>query len=173
MGIFKEQLKQVKAFVFDVDGVFTNGVIHVFADGSQMRSMNVKDGYATHFAAKKGYPIAIITGGKCPSVIKRFNDLGVFDVYIASHDKIHDYEDFLQKYNLTDADILYVGDDLPDYKVMTRVGLCACPNDASYEIQEISDYISEKQGGCGCVRDIIEQTLRAHGKWLDNDAFVW
>ncbi|MDR2962481.1 MAG: HAD hydrolase family protein [Bacteroidales bacterium] len=173
MGIFKEQLKQVKAFVFDVDGVFTNGVIHVFADGSQMRAMNVKDGYAVHFAAKKGYPIAIITGGKCPSVIKRFNDLGVNDVYISSCNKIVDYDNFLKKHNLSDADILYMGDDLPDYKVMQRAGLCTCPSDAAYEIQEISDYISEKQGGCGCVRDVVEQTLRAHNTWLDSDAFVW
>lgn len=173
MGLFKDKLQDVKAFVFDVDGVFTDGLIHVSFDGRQLRSMNVKDGYAVHFAVKKGYPIAIITGGKCPSIIHRFNDLGIHDVYLKSHNKITDYEHFLEKYDLKDEDILYIGDDLPDYQIMKRVGLATCPADASHEIQEISHYISAKPGGNGCVRDIVEQTLRAQNKWMDLDAFVW
>ena len=173
MGMFKDKLQHVKGFIFDVDGVFTNGYIFVSADGTQTRSMNVKDGYAVHFAIKKGYHIGIITGGKCNSIIHRFTDLGVSDIYLASHDKMKDFDTFIQKYNLKNEDIFYVGDDLPDYNVMKRSGLCACPADASHEIQLISDYISSKSGGQGCVRDIIEQTLRAQGKWMDTDAFVW
>ena len=171
--MFKDKLKDVKGFVFDVDGVFTNGYIFVSGDGKQTRSMNVKDGYAVHFAIKKGYPIAIISGGKCQSIVHRFTDLGVKDIYIASHNKMLDYDDFLQKYNLEERDILYVGDDLPDFLVMKRSGLCACPSDAAHEIQQICHYISAKSGGNGCVRDIVEQTLRAQNKWMDTDAFVW
>lgn len=173
MGMFKDKLKHVKAFIFDVDGVFTNGYIYISADGKQTRCMNVKDGYAVYFAIKKGYHIGIISGGKCESIVHRFKDLGVYDVYLSSHDKMVDYDDFCAKYNLQEKDIFYIGDDLPDYNVMKRSGVCACPADAAHEIQLISNYISSKPGGQGCVREIIEQTLRAQNKWMDIDAFVW
>lgn len=173
MGKFKDKLKNVRAFIFDVDGVFTNGLIYVDGNGLQMRTSNVKDGYAVHYATKMGYPVAIITGGKCRSIISRFNDLGVKDIYIESSDKMHDFEDFLSKYDLKPKDIMYMGDDLPDYRVMKRCGAKVCPADAAHEILEIADYISEKEGGRGCVRDVIEQTLRAQDMWLTKDAFVW
>lgn len=173
MGKFKEALNHVKSFVFDIDGVFTDGMIHILPDSRQMRSMNVKDGYAVHFAAKKGYPIGIITGGKCESVRSRFNDLGVTDVYIASHDKRHDFAHFLNKHNLEAKDVLYMGDDLPDYLLMKEVGVATCPANATEEIKGISHYISDKKGGEGCIRDVIEQTLKTQRVWMDTDAFVW
>lgn len=173
MSDYKKRLKHIKAFVFDVDGVFTDGKIMILPDGKQIRNMNVKDGYAVHFAVKKGYPIAIITGGKCESVRYRFEELGVKDIYIASFDKTRDFKHFLDKYSLTDGDILYMGDDLPDFHIMQRVSIATCPSDAATEIKGISHYVSHRRSGDGCVRDIIEQTLKIQGKWLDVDAFVW
>lgn len=170
---FKDKLKKVKAFVFDVDGVWTNGLIYVDARGQQMRSTNVKDGYAVHYAAKLGYPIAIITGGKCKSIIKRFNDLGVTDVYLEASDKTVCFAEFLKKYDLKAKDILYMGDDIPDYPVMKKCGLKVCPSDAAHEILELADYISGFKGGEGCVRDIVEQTLRAQDNWFKQEGFVW
>jgi len=173
MGKFKQELLNVKGFVFDVDGVFTDGKILITENGKQIRAMNVKDGYAVNFARKKNYPIGIITGGTCESIKHRFNSLGVYDVYIASHNKMVDFHDFLHKYHLEPQDILYMGDDLPDYNVMKTCGLPTCPADASAEIKEISHHISHQKGGNGCIRDVIEQVLKAQGKWLDQDAFVW
>ncbi|MCQ2606101.1 MAG: HAD hydrolase family protein [Bacteroidales bacterium] len=173
MVSFKDKLKKVKAFVFDVDGVWTNGYIYVDALGQQMRSTNVKDGYAVHYAAKLGYPIAIITGGKCKSIIKRFNDLGVTDVYLEASDKTVCFAEFLKKYDLKAKDILYMGDDIPDYPVMKKCGLKVCPSDAAHEILELADYISGFKGGEGCVRDIVEQTLRAQDNWFKQEGFVW
>jgi 3-deoxy-D-manno-octulosonate 8-phosphate phosphatase (KDO 8-P phosphatase) len=173
MPNFKEALNDVKAFVFDIDGVFTDGKIHIMPDGRQMRSMNVKDGYAVHFAVKKGYPIGIITGGKCESVRSRFSDLGVDDVYIASHDKRKDFAHFLGRHKLDASNVLYMGDDLPDYLTMKAVAVPTCPIDACQEIKSISMYVSDKKGGEGCVRDVIEQTLKTHRVWMDTDAFVW
>ena len=173
MSDYKKKLKNIKAFVFDVDGVFTDGKIFVLPDGRQVRNMNVKDGYAVHFAVKKGFPIAIITGGKCESVRVRFEELGVKDIYIASHNKTLDFRRFLDKYSLTENDILYMGDDLPDYPVMQIVEIATCPCDAAPEIKKISHYVSHFRSGEGCVRDIIEQTLKVQDKWFDVDAFVW
>lgn len=173
MDFFKNELQNIKGFVFDVDGVFTNGMIYVSGNAMQTRAMNVKDGYAVHYAAKIGYPIGVISGGKCESIRHRFNDLGVEDVFLSSHDKMKDFESFLHTYSLQPQDILYMGDDLPDYLIMKKVRLCACPADAAHEIQEISHYISPFNGGCGCVRDIIEQTLKSQGTWMNKDAFVW
>jgi len=173
MANFKEELNFIKAFVFDVDGVFTDGKIYLTGEGAQIRNMNVKDGYAIHHAVKKGYKIGIITGGTCESIRYRFESLGVENIYISSHDKIEDYNNFLSKHNLTDKEVLYMGDDIPDYRVMKKVRIATCPNDASPEIKEISDYISDKNGGAGCVRDIVEQTLKTQGAWLGQDAFVW
>lgn len=162
---FKEQLHQVKAFLFDVDGVFSNGNVYLTPEGEMLRTMNTKDGFAVVQAVKSGFLIGIITGGYSESVRKRFNDLGVTDVYIKSPNKYNDYLDFSKKYNLTPEQIMYMGDDLPDYKVMSNIGLPVCPADAVEEIKSISVYISDKDGGNGCVRDVIEQVMRAQGKW--------
>lgn len=170
---FKDKLKKVKAFAFDVDGVWTNGFVYVDGNGTQMRTTNAKDGYAVHYASKLGYPIAIITGGKCTHIIKRFNDLGIQDVYIEASDKTVCLEDFIKKHNLKAKDVMYMGDDIPDYRTMKKCGFKVCPADAVHEIQEIADYISGYKGGEGCVRDVVEQTLRAQDNWMKKEGLVW
>lgn len=165
MGTFKKKLKNIKAFVFDVDGVFSHEHVYLHPDGDMMRSMNIKDGFAIQYAVKLDYIIGIITGGFSESVKTRFNHLGVSDVYLKSVDKMDDFNDFMEKNNLSNDEVLYMGDDLPDYEVMTSVGLPTCPANAAEEIKAVSEYISDKNGGDGCVRDIVEQVLRAQGKW--------
>lgn len=173
MSNFKEDLRLIKAFIFDVDGVLSSPKIYLYPDGELMRSMNIKDGFAIQYAIRKGYHIGIITGGNSEPVKSRFSHLGVKDVYLKSMDKLADFSDFVKKYHLLPQNVLYMGDDLPDYLVMKEVGFAACPSDAVEEIKSISKYISDKKGGDGCVRDVIEQVLRLHGKWMEEDAFHW
>ena len=173
MSNFKEELKKVRAFAFDVDGVLSNQTIILHYNGEPLRTINIKDGYAIQFAIKKGYPIAILTGGNSESIRKRYMRLGVTDIYLKSQNKREDLEDFLCKYQLDPSTILYMGDDLPDYEVMTRVGFPTCPANAVVEIKLISKYISNIDGGEGCVRDVIEQVLRLHSKWMDTNSFHW
>jgi 3-deoxy-D-manno-octulosonate 8-phosphate phosphatase (KDO 8-P phosphatase) len=171
---FKQKLKDIKAFAFDVDGVFTDGQVYLMTGNEYVRSMNIKDGYAVQHCVKMGYPVAIISGGSSEEVRKRFQNLGVTDIYLKSNDKINDFEDFKFKYHLEFEDILYMGDDIPDYPVMERAGIATCPADAVEEIKNISAYISDKKGGKGCVRDVIEQVLRVQDKWFNNNsAFIW
>ncbi len=172
MGFFKEELKKVKAFAFDVDGVFSDGILLMDPEGELIRSMNIKDGFALQLAARKGYPIAIITGGNSQSVKKRFNILGITDVYLKSSSKLDDFTRFCDKHNLEPGDILYMGDDLPDYPVMQKAGFPTCPNDAVPEIKQVAKYISGFKGGQGCVRDVLEQVLRVHGIWMEEDTFI-
>lgn len=173
MPEIKKLLKSVKAFAFDVDGVFTNGAVMLHPGGEFIRMMNIKDGFAVQHAVKMGYPLAIITGGYSKMVRKRFISLGVKDIYMKSANKISPFEAFMLRYGLSPADVLYMGDDLPDYEIMKRVGFPACPADAAEEIKQISLYASHKNGGEGCVRDIIEQVMRLHGKWMNDFSFVW
>jgi 3-deoxy-D-manno-octulosonate 8-phosphate phosphatase (KDO 8-P phosphatase) len=173
MGLnFKELLGNVKAFAFDVDGVFSHNVI-VHPSGELLRSMNIKDGYAVQYAFKKGYPLAIITGGNSEAVRIRFENLGLSDIYMKSRNKMDDFNEFLLRYKLNPEEILYMGDDLPDYEIMKKVGVPTCPADAVEEIKAIAAYVSHKTGGEGCVRDVIEQVLRVQGQWLHPEAFVW
>lgn len=173
MTNIKEDLRKVKAFLFDVDGVFSSAEILLHPSGDMMRTMNIRDGFALQYAVKKAYPIGIITGGNSEAVKARFNKLGVTDIYMRSHNKLNDFMDFIRKYNLSSDETLYMGDDIPDYEVMKQVGFPVCPADAVEEIKAISRYISDKAGGQGCVRDIIEQVLRLHGKWMESDAIYW
>ena len=166
-------MTKVKAFVFDVDGVFASSKVILHPSGDLMRTMNIKDGYAVFYAIKKDYIICIISGGTSESVKTRFQKLGVADVYLGSNNKVNDFHDFISKYDLKPENILYMGDDLPDFEVMKMVGVPACPSDAVEEIKAISAYISDKPGGDGCARDVIEQVLRLQGKWMDGDAFNW
>ena len=170
---FKEKLAGIKGFAFDVDGVFTDGQVYLLAGNEFVRSMNIKDGYAVQHCVKMGYPVAIISGGSSEEVRKRFIHLGVTDIYLKSSNKMDDFEDFRFKYHLEPEDILYMGDDIPDYQVMERVGVSTCPSDAATEIKQIADYVSDKGGGRGCVRDVIEQVLRLHDKWTNDKAFIW
>ncbi len=170
---YKQDLMHVKAFAFDVDGVFTDGSVYLYPEGEFIRSMNIKDGYAVQYCVKQGYPVAVITGGNSDVIRKRFLYLGVTDIYLKSTDKLQDYEDFRFKYQLNHENILYMGDDLPDYEIMKKVGIPTCPSDAVEEIKQISSYISDKNGGHGCVRDVIEQVLRLHNKWMIEGAIQW
>ena len=173
MTNYKAALKDVKAFVFDVDGVFTNGSIFLDPGGEFIRMMNIKDGYAIQYCVKKGYPVAVITGGNSKTVKKRFSNLGVTDIYLESSNKLDDYEDFRIRHNLDHKNILFMGDDIPDYEIMQKAGVPTCPEDAVEEIKQISKYISVKKGGEGCVRDVIEQVLRLQGKWMVDGAYFW
>ena len=173
MENFKTKLSRVKAFIFDVDGVLTDGSVTLMPDGEQVRVMNVKDGYALQLAVKKGYKIAIISGGKSEMVRKRLLGLGITDIYLGVHTKIDVYKELIEIYNISPEEILYMGDDLPDYEVMQQIGVPTCPNDSAVEIKDISIYISDKKGGEGAVRDVIEQVLRVQGHWFSKEGFVW
>ena len=165
---YKEFLPQISTLIFDVDGVLTNGMVTVFPNGELVRHMNIKDGYALKTAVDAGLNVCIISGGNNEGVRTRLANLGIKDIYLGAHDKIKQYNEIVKKYNLQPENILYMGDDIPDYPVMKLVGLACCPNDAAPEIQGISNYISYKKGGDGCARDIIEQVLRVQGKWSGN-----
>ena len=167
-------LKKIKAIIFDIDGVLSAETIVLSADGEPLRTVNIKDGYAIQLAMKLGLRIVILTGGRTRSVRVRYEGLGVEDIYMGCAVKIETYEAFLSKYGLTDEEVMYMGDDIPDLEIMRRVGCPVCPKDACPEIKEASLYVSGKAGGYGCGRDVIEQTLRAQGKWVMNaKAFGW
>ena len=167
-------LKKIKAIIFDIDGVLSSETITLSSEGEPLRTVNIKDGYAIQLAMKLGLRLAIMTGAKVTSIRKRYEGLGVEDIYIGCSVKIETYETFLQKYGLTDKEIMYMGDDIPDLEIMRRVGCPVCPKDACAEIKEVSIYVSDYLGGHGCGRDIIEQVLRAQGKWImDKKAFGW
>lgn len=169
MGFFKEDIAKIKAFVFDVDGVLSGGEILVNQKGELLRTTNTKDGFAIQFAIRQGFPVGIITGGDSQGVSIRFHNLGVAHIYLRSKNKIADLEDFIKKTKVSAEEILYMGDDLPDFEVMQTVGMPTCPKDAVPQIKSIARYISEQRGGRGCVRDVIEQTLRAQNKWKFQD----
>lgn len=172
--MFKEELQKIKALVFDVDGVLSSDCVPLHPSGEPMRMVNIKDGYAIQLAVKKGYRLAIITGGNTASVRKRFEALGIQDVYMSAAYKMDTYKEFLKKYDLKWDEVLYMGDDIPDYQVMKHCGFPCCPADAAPEIKAIARYISPKEGGRGCGRDVIEQVLKANGDWMDNsEAFGW
>jgi 3-deoxy-D-manno-octulosonate 8-phosphate phosphatase (KDO 8-P phosphatase) len=165
MGNFKEDIARVKAFVFDVDGVFTDGSITPTADGDFIRTYYAQDGYAVAYAVQQGYRICIISGGRGALLARRFEMLHVEDTYFNCADKEQALAEFLAKYDLDAADVIYMGDDIPDLGVMRKVGIPVCPADACAEVQEAARYVSEWGGGKGAVRDIIEQTLRAQDEW--------
>lgn len=167
-------LTKIRAVIFDVDGVLSAETITLHPGGEPMRTVNIKDGYAIQLACKLGLRVAIITGGTTESVRRRYTNLGVEDVYMGCAVKIKTYDEFLLKYGLRDEEILYMGDDIPDYEIMRRCGCPVCPADACPDIKSLSIYISDRKGGHGCGRDVIEQVLRAQGKWLsDAKAFGW
>jgi 3-deoxy-D-manno-octulosonate 8-phosphate phosphatase, YrbI family len=173
MSSINYDLKKIKALLFDVDGVLSSDTVPLHPNGEPMRMVNIKDGYAMQLAVKRGLIVGIITGGKTNAVKMRFENLGVKHVYMASSHKMDDFNDFIAKTNLQMEEILYMGDDIPDYPVMRLVGLPCCPSDAAPEIKSVSKYISRIEGGKGCGRDVIEQVLKAQGKWMSDEAFGW
>ena len=160
---FKELLHDVKCFVFDVDGVLTDGSVTVMP-GELIRTMNIRDGFALHEAVKAGYVVAVISGGKSESVRTRLQNLGVKEIHLGVDDKVEPLRGLAEAYGLEFSQVLYMGDDLPDYKVLQMAGVPTCPRDAAPEIRSICCYTSSVDGGRGCVRDVIEQTMRLHNK---------
>ena len=157
MRSFFSEINKIKAFAFDVDGVLSSDTVPLFPTGEPMRVVNIKDGYALQHAVKN-----------------RFEGLGIKSIYMHSAYKVDDFLDFVKKNNLTPDEVLYMGDDIPDYKVMQICGFPCCPADAVEEIKQVSCYISDKNGGYGCGRDVIEKVLKAQGKWMDDaKAFGW
>jgi 3-deoxy-D-manno-octulosonate 8-phosphate phosphatase (KDO 8-P phosphatase) len=169
---YKIKLNTINTFIFDVDGVLTNG--NVLINGlDYQRSIYVKDSYAIQYASKLGYHIFLITGGESEFIKKTYLRLGVTEVRLESSNKLQVFEEIKSNYALDNAHCLYMGDDIPDIPLLKNVGVAAAPQDASVDVKEIATYVSPYQGGAGCVRDVIEQTLRAQGKWLGPDAFTW
>ena len=167
-------LNKVRAIIFDIDGVLSSETITLSSEGEPLRTVNIKDGYAIQLAVKHGLKIAILTGANVSSIRRRYEGLGVEDIYTGCAVKIETYDKFLNKYGISDDEVMYMGDDIPDLEIMRRVGCPVCPKDACNEIKSISLYVSDLIGGHGCGRDVIEQVLRAQGKWvMDKKAFGW
>lgn len=173
---YKELLHHVKAFLFDIDGVMTNGVFQIGPDGQPIRNLNSKDGYALQLAAKKGYVVGVISGGHCPGVKASLQRLGINDIYMKASHKMDAWKDFLavhEHQNIAAHNVLYMGDDIPDFHLMQEAGVATAPYNASPEIRGIADYVSPKNGGNGCVRDVIEQALKLHENWMLDEDFSW
>ncbi len=166
---YKEKLKDIKAFVFDVDGVFTDGSVYLMPGGNMCRVMNVLDGYAVVKALKNNYTIAVITGGNDKEVRNRIHYLGIQDYYAKSPDKMVDFNNFKEKYKLKNEEILTMGDDIPDIPMMLNSAISACPKNSVPEVKAISDYISPIEGGKGAVRDVIEQVMKIQGTWVEDN----
>ena len=173
MTFVKNKLKEIKALVFDIDGVLSLDTTPLNEDGDPVRTANVKDGYALRNALNMGYHVCIITGGSIDRVRLRYEKLGVPHIYMGVRDKIQPLNDFMGKTGIKAEEVLYMGDDLIDYQIMSLVGFPCCPNDAVHEIKEISSYISDKNGGEGCVRDIVEQVMRAQDTWINEKSYYW
>lgn len=166
MGNFKEDIAKVRAFVFDVDGVFTDSSITVTADSQCIRTYHAKDGFALKLMAEKGYPVCVITAGAGESIVHRFRMFGIGEVCTDCYDKLPRLRAFMEKYGLHSDEVLYMGDDIPDIPAMRAVGMPVCPADASSDVKREARYVSGYSGGRGCVRDVVEQVLRARGDWF-------
>ncbi|PKP19788.1 MAG: 3-deoxy-D-manno-octulosonate 8-phosphate phosphatase [Bacteroidetes bacterium HGW-Bacteroidetes-22] len=173
MSNYKDLLPKIATFIFDYDGVLTDGSVIMLPDGEGLRSGHVKDGYALQLAIKKGYRVVIISGGRSASMERRMESLHIQNVFLGVNDKLAVFRKFCADNNIQPENVLYMGDDIPDHKVMLEVGVACCPLDAAQEIKNISHYISHLPGGRGCVRDIIEQVMKIHGKWMNGDAYHW
>lgn len=164
---YKELMNGITTFIFDVDGVLTDGSVFITSDGEMQRTMNIRDGYAMKAAVESGYHVCIISGGSNEGVRIRLRNLGITDIHLGSPDKVETFDEYTDVYNIKPEQVLYMGDDIPDYHVMKLVGLPSCPQDACPEIKGISKYISHKHGGKGAVRDVIEQVMKVQGKWME------
>lgn len=173
MESFLNKLKDISTFIFDVDGVLTDGSVYIADSGEQYRQFNIKDGYAIQLAVKCGYNVCAISGSRSKIAIHRLNSLGVKDVYVGAHTKSDNFKGYLEEKHVLPAGVLFMGDDIPDLEVMKLAGLAVCPADAAEEIKAISQYISPFRGGRGAVRDVIEKVLKVQGKWMSEQAYSW
>src|ERR1700743_1129238 len=167
------KLKDITTFIFDVDGVLTDGSVFVTEDGVQSRAFNIKDGYALQLAVKCGYNVVSVSGSRSKSSLHRLNSLGITDVYMGIHTKIEKLKIYLEEKSISPESVLYMGDDIPDLEVMKFVGLPVCPADAVEEIKAICKYVSPYEGGKGCVRDVIEKVLKVQDNWMKKEAYSW
>ena len=170
---FKEMLADISTFVFDVDGVFTNNQVLLMPDGQAVRSINTRDGYAVQLAVKEGFRICVLSGGDGYGMSKRFERLGVKDVFMDVPEKLLVLQKYMEDHSLQREEVMYMGDDIPDLKVMQLAGVATCPKDAAPEIRAISHHVSPFNGGMGCARDVLEQVMKVQGKWMSNGAFSW
>jgi 3-deoxy-D-manno-octulosonate 8-phosphate phosphatase (KDO 8-P phosphatase) len=165
-----DQFKQVNTFILDVDGVLTDGTVYVFDNGEQVRRMSIKDGFALQLAIKKGYRILVISGGNSPAVTSRLKKLGITDIFMGVTDKRKIMLQYMSDHSIDRSQVLFMGDDIPDYVAMTEAGLACSPADAAPEIKKVATYISSVTGGKGCVREVIEKVLKLNGHWeLETD----
>ena len=164
---YKELLHQITTFIFDVDGVLTDGSVLITSSGELLRKMNIKDGYAIKTALDLGLRVCVISGGSNEGVKTRLQGLGVTDIFLGTGFKDVVLREYMLDYGIESSEIVYMGDDIPDIPAMKMSGLVACPKDAAQEVKVLAHYISDKNGGEGCVRDLVEQTLKVQGKWQD------
>lgn len=164
---YKEIMNDITTFVFDVDGVLTDSSVFVTNEGEMLRTMNIRDGYAMKAAIESGYNVCIISGGSNEGVRIRLNNLGIKDIHLGTPDKVKTFKEYTDNYNVKPEEVLYMGDDIPDFHVMKLVGLPTCPQDSSPEIKNICRYISHVKGGRGAARDVIEQVMKVQGKWME------
>jgi 3-deoxy-D-manno-octulosonate 8-phosphate phosphatase (KDO 8-P phosphatase) len=165
---YKELMNDITTFIFDVDGVLTDSSVLVSTEGEILRTMNIRDGYAMKAAVESGYNVCIISGGSNEGVRVRLRNLGITDINLGTPDKVETFKEYTELYSINPEQVLYMGDDIPDYHVMKLVGLSSCPQDACQEIKAISNYISHKNGGKGAARDVIEQVMKVQGKWMSH-----
>lgn len=173
MTNYRKNLHKITTLIFDYDGVMTDGKVLFTDDGQQLRSVNVRDGYALQLASKKGFRIVVLSGADTEGMRKRCESKIFNHVFLGISDKQSVFNDFINSESLKLEEIMYMGDDIPDLPVLSKVGIAACPADACEEVKKSVHYISPFKGGNGCVRDIIEQILKVHGQWMDQDAFHW
>ncbi len=173
MANYKELLSAITTFIFDFDGVMTDGGVIMSNEGEPLRITNVKDGYALQLARRMGYRIAVISGAKADSMMQRLKMLKVEDVFLGVRDKKQVYLDYVEENALKHEEILFMGDDIPDHELMLMAGVSTCPADAAEEIKSMARYISHLPGGRGCVRDVIEQVMKVQGKWMNDGQWHW
>ncbi len=167
------KFKKLRGFIFDIDGVMTNGQVLVNEEGHMLRSVNIKDGFAVQHAVKLGYTVAIVSGGTSLGMEKRFQGLGVKQIYMGQMHKVDAVSEIIKNSGFDASDFLYMGDDMPDIPVLKMVGIAACPKDAAMDVLDICHYISPISGGDGCVRDVIERTLKIQQTWNSESIHHW
>ncbi len=173
MESFLNKLKDITTFIFDVDGVLTDGSVFITDTGEQSRAFNIKDGYAMQLAVKCGYNVCAISGSRSKTAIHRLNSLGITDVYIGAHVKADKLKIYMEEKHIIPGNVLYMGDDIPDLGAMKIAGLPVCPADAAEEIKAVSLYVSPLGGGKGCARDVIEKVLKVQDKWMSEESYSW
>ena len=162
---YKEIMNGITTLIFDIDGVLTDGSVFVTNAGEMLRTMNIRDGFALKAAVESGYNVCVISGGSNEGVRVRLRNLGITNIHLGCHDKVETFKEYIELFGILPEQVMYMGDDIPDFHVMKLVGLPTCPQDASPEIKAISKYISHKNGGKGAVREVIEQVMKVQGKW--------